>query len=237
MKSSPYLITLFFITCFSCQSIDDIDTNESSTKEDVNVANKSIALPTPAKRFENNMEWAAYLAAQAIITNANAKAQFINTINNSGFVKNVELENLLGQSVLDPSFRNAFEEQYVYFSNLSGCLRCPGGTVNPTGMESADCSGFCEYLMILLEENCLEIFLPNGFTSLSTTISSTAHPLNLDLLNDAYIHTENGINLKTISNTNVLTFINPLVVRPFINDVNDCEYDEYSEINFSLFLQ
>jgi len=234
MKKTPYLIIMLFFAFFSCEKPNEIEIVETSEEENSNSAHRDIDLPTSAEILENDMEWAAYLTAQAILTNESAKAQFMSALSNSEFVNIVRIEDLLGPNLINLSFRNAFEERFNYFDNLPDCGRCPGGRLDKP--EQVNCSGFCSYLKVLLNENCLEIVLPNGFNPNISVVSSTAHPLNLDAFNDAYIHTEDDVTYRIINNINVSTFTNPLVVRPFIDVLNGCKYDAYSELNFTYFL-
>ena len=236
MKDIHYLVVMLLFVFFSCETTSDFELHESSIENNEHHnTNRSIDLPTETELLENNMEWAAYLTAQAIITDRNARLQFIATLNSSSTTNVIKLEDLLGSHVINPAFRIAFEERFTYFANLPDCLKCPGGRLDKP--EHTNCSGFCTYLQELLDDNCLEIYLPHGFNTLYTTVSSTAHPLNTDPHNDAYIHLTDDVVFASINNLNLYSFKNPLVVRPYVDPLHGCKYDDYSGLDFTLFLQ
>lgn len=251
MKNKLYLIVLV-IGMFACE--------ESITPEPVELINLESSSrgnslgtydPLEAQRmdFENQMEWVAYMIASAVVTDADAKADFQDCINDygslSGISVRLKLKDLLGSPALEyRDFRSKFEELYYYYQNgaLDGCSRLIGGSPrplspsggNPIGIEPAPL--YISFITQIVFENCLEIYLPYGFSGSTNEVNSTAHPLNGNGFNDSYSHDSICVEGGTISPFNTHLLSNPLVVRPYRSIQEGCEYEQYPSLNFEEFL-
>ena len=252
MKNA-YLVLLLFIICVSCTKENFIENNETViTYEETSKSslNNRLAISPAPNPLENKMEWAAFLAAQAIVSDQDALEHFIDVItttpsNSQGDIV-IKLENLLGSNVIDSRFRNAFQDRFEYYNNgLNGssCGGRPSGGVHPPPIGDNSCSTvFCDYLRLLLDDNCLEIVLPDGFGQPNDAeifwVNSTAHPMNLHLFNDVYTHRTSSCftTSSVITNNNVDDYDNVILVRPYSSFLNNCDYESYS-IDFTLFLQ
>lgn len=96
---------------------------------------------------------------------------------------------------------------------------------------------FQQYLGLILEDNCLEIYLPNGFNTPIRNIISSAHPLLDQNFNyEAYKHVAE-CNIDPINITS-RTLGNIIIVRPYIGtgfpDTN-CTYTQF-DFDFTDFL-
>ncbi|WP_422106783.1 hypothetical protein [Winogradskyella sp.] len=244
-----YVLLVVFIIGWSC-------TKESTTEDHEQVkGNDSVKLTVSQKQatmtsgqsLENSMEWAAFLTAQAITTNQDAQEQFIEVLNASTGVgtlnSRITFEDLLGADISDTRFKEVFQERFEHYSSSLVCTPRPGGMGHPEPPigDNSCTTPFCNYLRLLLDENCLEIIFPNGFESNDvqiTNVASTAHPMTSDVFNDAYSHVTNScITMRSrITGRNVGDYNNLILVRPYSSLIDNCDYESYS-IDFTLFLQ
>lgn len=241
MKTSTLTLLCLLFFCLSCQKEDNPQAPTLNNKSIELQGKNRHAEPTAAEILENKMEWASYLIAHTLINDANAEAQFISLINASiNSTSTISLESLLGSHVSNTSFLDAFENSFLEFLSGENCLKCPKGDLQPDcqgGDCAFPCSSFCMFLTYLLEENCFEIYLPNGYDGTVDIVSSTAHPVNTDNENDCYIRDADDVLFDSINVLNMSTFENPIVVRPYDNlyMVDECDYSEFS-LDFTLFL-
>lgn len=263
------------IICFSCQDDNDIQIdNDLSNEIENNIVSSSAhresldrsVLVDGRITLRNAMQWAAFLTAETIWNDSNARAFFISSLGNSN---TLDLSILLDDTSIGSqgslAFRNAFEQEFERFSSGEAIASCGGNRLIPRGGPSlpqsgggnSNCTGvdpdddpfdFCpsefeRFVGYLIHANCLELYLPNGFNNNSSqSIVSSANPLKANRLeNTAYrLPFDCNNNSITIKNTNFNTFGNVITVRPFrpINIFLDdsCNYSEYSDIDFTEFL-
>jgi len=266
MKTQNILALFLLVFVLSACEKDEIQLPEASTEAN-QVITASSQEASPSSRifttdpgltleqieFENALQWVAYLTAN-VLKNYN-----------NGFV----LEELNTKSVyslndlLDPTgsyqtFNQNFRDAVFYAIHAEPDLEHEpdrpltgnGGSGITTTSEQTE--AFFEYI---LEDNCIELYFPNGTTNANLAYSSTAHPLNRDPFNDGFRYlaqpmTDIDGNLIYIVDADINEIYvqfhqNVIVARPNrnsgITNVGDpaknpaCDYGEYN-MNFDLFL-
>jgi hypothetical protein len=264
MKTPLKLIALVLIFNFSsCSEEELIETNIETQS---NIAKSTTYVNANVERLHNIMQWTAYLTTQVLLNSNEGRAQFENFYNN-GNTESIRLADLVGNSVQNESFKNALEDEfYRYILIPESCPEDPMRTSDrprpphPPGhpetlpgfiswtfntpdyvpghtIEEIHEERFQHYLELILDDNCLEIYLPNGYNTQVRNIRSSAHPLLDQNFNDeAYKH----ISECNVNTTNVTsrTLGNIIIVRPkrYTALVNsNCHYSQY-DFDFTDFL-
>lgn len=255
IKGVLFLLITFIMT--SC-NVNDIEIEEESEnlvfeKHKIENINKNALRSRNVKdeALQNRMQWLSYITAHTIINDVNARNQFRNEANNSTPLNIITLENLINNPV-NSSFKDAFKDVFLYnYYTTTPCTNGgrPRGRPQPVGVIGGIAPGsdfdtliFNNYISSLLENNCFEFYLPNGFFFLQSTgisnptnnpVLSTAHPLNNSDSNYGF----KSFNTCSVEDVNIDNSTSGLilVVRPFRSD-NNCSYSDYSVINFEDFL-
>jgi hypothetical protein len=248
VKNISVLLILFIL--FSCQNTNEFESelNDLNSLEELN---DSHATRVTEDELETQMHWVSFLIAKAIYDDADARQFFMNSFNSIGTTSTnvVSLEKLLNSSTYDNRFEQAFEAAfYYYFYPNSDCPddgRNPRGGPKPPG-SIGGCPGpnsrcldvyYVQYLEYLTKENCLEIFLPNGYDASEAQIYTTAHPLTNFGANEGYVMPEDCDNDLTISPFNLHMLTNVIVTRPYREGNGVCAYSDYSDVeDFTVFL-
>ena len=238
MKKYISLSALAMVLVFACQTNDDLETTETKTEVTNTRGLATPDEPTQAEIFENDLEWVAYLTAEAILFNEEAYNQFLEVYGQDENLDDViKLSELLGPDVLNQSFANAFEAMYEQFmNNPISCEFCPEGRLHPPS--GATCTGYCHFLKTILDDNCVELYLPSGLNTHVNEFGSSAHPINGDMFNDGYIHDSESVEFRIFSPLSIISVPNPIIARPYIvASDNDCDYASIYHISdFTLFL-
>ncbi len=253
-----FKIMRIFIGCLgmlllviSCENGESIDSDRIESIKYLKAEKHALDIPTSdfeseKEAFENRMEWIAYMTAQLLLKNNASKQQFIDAMNNSVHTNVVKLEELLSSSVDNQSFISDFETEFNFYQEEEvsryGCSRPSGRPTppNPPSVAAADFqpTDFELYVSSLLNDDCLELYMPNGYndgiaSESLVVIKSTAHPLDDYNSNYGYVHVGVCNILEEIidkfSNGNII------VVRPY-RKFNVCTYEEYADVNFRNFL-
>lgn len=201
--------------------------------------------------LQNRMQWVSYMTAHVIIHNVEARNQFRYEANNVSPASIIPLKNLI-DNPLNTTFKDAFKDVFLYnYYTTSPCTDGgrPRGRPQPVGVIGGvvpdaefDTLLFNAYVYSLLEHDCFEFYLPNGFFFLESTdtsnptnnpIFSTAHPLN-DSNNNYGFKNFNSCSVEEVEISDS-TFGFVLVVRPFRNSTG-CLYSDYPGIEFENFL-
>lgn len=256
MKNVSKLVLLLIILNFSsCSNEEVIET--SKTNSDVKylkTADDQISIEDI--RFENLMQWTAYLTTQVLINNDQWSEQFVSLNSNTGVIK---LEDLFNDNLLNTSFIDALEVEFDNHVLQTTSICDIGARSNdrptPPQLPGSSQSGiqilswtltfpvdeerwFEEYLELILDDNCLEIYLPNDYNILEMTAISSAHPLLDHNFNDlAFNHTSTcEIEYASVSD---ISLGNIIIVRPdrktYTYNLLDCSYSQYP-FNFTDFL-
>lgn len=272
MKNFPFKTIILLMIFFACQNDDIIEIEETlsnktetldknlttGTREFSDITIISPFFNNPTELLENKMQWAAFLTAEAILYDVNAANQF--NIRFDSISKTVKLSDLLIHNGIGiPHFRNAFREQFEFFDSGAADTQCNDGTRKPRGGPSlpdaagGTCGGcdpnnpdptsnFEKFVSYLIDQNCLEFYLPNGYNPFDREFTSSAHPLNNELFNEAFelpFDCSNNAEF-VISNFTLNNFENVIIVRPvktLLGVPNDpCFYPEYSDIDLTNFL-
>ncbi|MFD2565836.1 hypothetical protein [Pseudotenacibaculum haliotis] len=246
-------MALILAVGFSCQQENELELendliNYTTTSKAPPITNSSIDDP-----FEAQLQWVSFLTAKVIQQNPSARTQFMNLIGNI----NPDVVRLNDLLVDGSAFEIAFKHQFILHNGGNTDEKCPGGTKDPKGKPKppgaiGGCQeGFCldtlyqQYIEYLTQENCIEIFLPNGYVPTTILIYSTAHPLTNSNYNKGYILPEQCDGEITIYPFNLASLNNVLVARPYREvtitesggSTSTCSYNEYSSIiDFTYFL-
>lgn len=245
MRYYKYLYMLCIVAVgFSCSQENELEfenapINNTSTSKITTTPNNLASDP-----FEDQLQWVSFITANVILNKPDAREEFIAQI---GRVDPdvVKLEDIL---VDRSAFETAFKQQFLFYNGITDD-RCSGGTKDPKGNpKPPGAIGGCpedsclsnlyeEYIEYLIEQNCIEIYIPNGYTMTTIMIHSTAHPLTNDGFNEAYIVPEQCDGEFIISPFNINSLNNVLIARPYRGNDAACSYSEYSHItNFTDFL-
>ncbi|MEM7087617.1 MAG: hypothetical protein AAF489_15635, partial [Bacteroidota bacterium] len=196
--------------------------------------------------FEDNMQWAAFLTAYAVLDSDEAKSYLLDFIEVHG--NTFTLDQLFTSESGASDFEIAFEGSFELFFNPP-CKNCapvssgsnPGG-IGSTGQQYA----YETFRSFIVEENCLEIHLPSGmdlvFTESTTerqgSITTTAHPLVENASdNEGYKIFEAAIDSELVPQVdqNYLVNRNVILVRPYRESPN-CDYEAILVSDFTAFL-
>lgn len=258
MKNSKYifllLISTFIFSCSTEEAIeDDINSQtllfENEISQRITTNRNDFLQSDDAFELENKMQWVSYITAQVLKESARARNEFIEELNNSNTPKVLFLESMLNypndRKYFFSEFKRVFLRNYISPGSCSGAK--PEGGPHPNGelggRSTIDYNQvFEDYLSSILNDDCLEYYLPNGFAYFESTgtgnnsspIKSTAHPLNTSASNDGYLLDYNH-GLCGVEEIDLVDsepgFI--IVVRPFRSP--NCFYDEY-DFEFDEFL-
>lgn len=253
MRTTIILLTvlLLFFACENSNEAPEV-TNTENTEIPVDKSVKRSTSTDQVNQLENLMQWTSYLAARVLLRDSQAESEFIAAlIDNSSNIlpeaKIIRLRDLLppkSNGRPETAFKEAFREEFLYFLDNNwwdpngGCRMPRGGAPipDPTG-GGGDCVNYCLFEELILENNCLEFYLPLGYNPGINSINSSAHPLDTSGENDRFEHPGCGHNL-VINSSNLHQLSNVLIARPYrpVNFMNvQCSYDEYP-FDFTLFL-
>lgn len=250
MKNFNFLFFLLIAAIsFSCQNNESFELETTTLNSEDQLYSRGIDTSVnPHEEFENVLQWTSYIIATANSNSQNAEAIFIHLLNKSyqeGTPGVIQLSDLL-DTTTENRFEKAFKDAYFYyFHSTSDCD--DGGTRNPRGnptlgdppgIDPQNTSYFYNsYLNFILNESCLEIYVPNGYnTSVNNIIYTTSHPLDDSPDNEAYIIPEQCHDDVTIGAYNLHLFDNVIVTRPY-RQGNHCTYEEIDVDDFTQFLR
>lgn len=252
-----FLFSLLFLSINACNTDELLEENMESkiliTEERLGIVQQNNE---KEESLENKMQWIAYITAQALLESGEARRVFRDELNATGTPTTVSLRDLIGHTVTDASFLSEFKNQFLYYYHIdsgtsdAGCDGSgrPNGRPKPPGTIGGIPPGtdfnsyiFDLYVASILNDDCLEFYLPNGFmyiesignsNPMNTPIKSTAHPLRNETSNEGFYHTSTCFVTPITINDSIPGFV--LVNRPFREDIV-CPYDEYA-IDFEDFL-
>lgn len=245
-------VTLVLTSCDTPETSDETIKNEALLKkETANRSLEEVDWDNP-EEFENQMQWISYMAAQVLLRSEEARQLFQNEIYNSSGSNTIPLENLIGSDIADLSFKNEFRDEFLtnyHENNPCDGIGKPRNRPKPPGTIGGTAPGVDpndylvhHYYSVILDGNCLELYMPNGFAFLQATgtfnnvnipIKTTAHPLTFDNFNSGFIH-NNACSVQEIDVIDNSSSGLIIATRPYRNNSN-CLYDKYS-MNFEDFL-
>ncbi|WP_157957346.1 hypothetical protein [Winogradskyella tangerina] len=263
MTKIKFLLILLVATVIYCCSTNDI--NEESTEvefiegleskisntKDSDQQTDSFRTIDEIEDLELKMQWVSYLTAQVLFRDTNARRQFEEEFDFTDGIDVVALEDLIGDHAPYDHFRNTFKTEFLFhYHYTSGDGSSPCDVGKPSGRPAPIIDGgdlildddvlFNNYVDYLLNDDCLEYYLPNGLNTMTLggwglpgTYTSTAHPLTDSNNNYAFTHRS----LCNVSHSRVRpsTLGNIIVVRPFRTNTS-CPYTDYPQLNFTDFL-
>ncbi|MCF2876010.1 MULTISPECIES: hypothetical protein [unclassified Tenacibaculum] len=242
-KLNRFIILIFII--ISCNKEETEIVSELKNNLRFNKT-KSIDTAT-SNAFQAKLQWISFLVTETIIDNPTAKEEFINILNNSNVNNVIRLNDLFNPNNL--KFMNGLKKKFDWYQFQSlndGTVRPhnrprPGSGPTHSPITNQISSEFELYINSLLNEDCLELYLPNGIPSQTTSISilriiSSAHPLNnSNYNNEAYDFSNIRDTKATEINDTTRSYM--IITRPFRNaPPNNCNYQEYIGIDFKSFL-
>jgi len=268
IKHSMLIFLLIIISCETSDLTDEIATKESNEiqlhqNKDLksSIIYKSIKTNenySPSdnwdstQRLHNRMQWVSYMTAQVLLRSEDARILFQNELDNSSVSNTVALEKLLDPNLANLSFYNEFVDEFLL--NYHGSGTCdgigrprnrptpPGDTGGATEPQDLDAYLANAYITALLERDCLEFYLPNGFIFIHSTgpgpilsshIRSTAHPLSaIATSNDAFNHINSCFVDEITVDNSTNGFV--ILVRPYRSNTG-CLYENYY-VDFEDFL-
>ena len=266
MKMSKLLISCFLFLFLSCESnmetIETIELENETTILKGRITN--LGSIDPHAGFQKKLQWVSYIAAEVIMSDSSYRQEIYNYLQGR---ETATLEELIGRN----STLN-FKDQFIsilrdFLSLYPGRDEPVLGTQSPPlpiitcdeelGEEclapiNGDVTGTLTtiFLTSILENNCIELFFPDGINplvnqNLPFSITSTAHPLNYDDFNYGFMHSsvtsatsdDNGVTEINYVDNNYLNTVtdNVIVARPYTNN-STCTYPEFLLINLSAFL-
>ena len=251
-----FLTTLFIFSCSKDQIVDnDINLeepvlqNQVSQETKTNRNNSRETEEVIRRKLLNKMEWISYITAQVLNRSANARVEFREQLGNPNSSTALSLNSMLGNPSVNRQFRAEFKRIFIqnYMASGGSCTNGghPEGGPHPNGelggRSSIDYDQiFEDYISSLLDDDCLEYYLPNGFAYFESTtnnnsspIKSTSHPLSTSRVNSGFLFNDIVFcTVEPIRITGATTGI-IIVVRPFRSP--NCFYNEY-DFDFNDFL-
>ena len=256
----------------------DLETNLEFTKDTNKQTVLSLNQPqriNGSDEIELNAAWAGFVLAKMLRYDEDSARAIVGPQIVSN-VNIVPLSSILGPGS-NPAFVNGFRTHIAYYidhvwPDPDGEKDKPGFPLgenppnpsnNQTGTDyiakglgpngpDPNAPEVQEVMDILLDENCLEFYFPNGMNYNGTfTITSVAHPMNSNTTNYGLIRHFNlqndslpvigeiGTYTETIeiSPAYVDDGSNVIIVRPFKTLGEECSYSEYGNIDFHDFLR
>lgn len=245
MKNTIKLVftLLLLINVYSCETEETLEQEtQSETLERRGNGDGIEVLNNPAAiEIENRMQWVSYMTAQVILRDSGARQEFKDEVEDSGALNAFPIRNLLENDGRNLSFKREFRIEFFYhFNNTYGensedpCdgTGRPEGRPKPTGVlggMSLDVI-YQMYILSLLNDNCFEFYLPNGYAPLAPLGSSgfivpksTAHPMTNAISNEGFSHTSACYVSSITVDDNTPGVI--IVVRPFTDGIGCTYYD------------
>lgn len=165
-----FSLLITFYACDKEELLDDSVDKNTIENNNYKVSYEGISNETGTKK--SRMEWISFIAAQAILSNEDAKSRFITILGNSNKNKRVALEDLLGH---DNAFRSEFVSVYDYYLKdyTQNCVRVIGGLPQPDRDMDWDNTYESHLVNTILKDDNFELYLPNGYYASISRITSS----------------------------------------------------------------
>lgn len=203
--------------------------------------------------FERQMHWFSFISAEISILDPKVRDELkAYLLHNGG--SSITAAELIGPDTHNPIFDQAFYNRLHLYINGPGHPNTSSNTP-PHPIDPGPTGGLVSgndvdaYIAALLNENCVELYFPNGlnFRAIFPSITATSHPLTSSNANEGiafkYDMSIGGYDVQeTIVNPLYVEIVkNVFVARPFRTTFQSspgviCGYDEYSSIHFPDFL-
>lgn len=261
MKKIIPVMSLMLVFAFGSCEKENVDLNENESQNlEIVVTSKS-----DTETFERRMQWLSFITAKALANDVSHLSTFNNamTLNNtisantlfgggsfSGFeddFRELVLATLCSCGP-DPDHDPIKPDPPIIGNGFAGfgekfaseTDEDPWGDATPADYQAVD--DFINYIIV---DNCVELYFPNGSLNLVADykFTSTAHPLTSATSNDGikrFIAPFGGgcvggcTDDTTVNDGYVFRNNNVIVARPKVTYT--CGYGEYSEIDFTDFL-
>ncbi|WP_299709736.1 hypothetical protein [uncultured Tenacibaculum sp.] len=248
MNKSTLILLVSFLSFLSCSQDDNIlAENESAVEVNttIKLEKKSVREEeeVPFNFYESKLQSVSFLVSKTILNDENSLQLILNLLNGLDNPGRIRLHELFNTFNDNNSFVAAFESQYMFYYG-SGNFSCGGRPDEeeepPTlekGLHSVGVTSFESYLESIVDENCIELYFPNGFNEDELNVDfpiiiSSAHPLTTAQTNYAYINgPECKIKKSEITNRSEGNII---IAKPYISD--DCFYPNLIKPGFEFFL-
>lgn len=166
------LFLIMFVSFYSCEEKELLDQTSIENHSDFKINKSALDIQnedTDEENLENVMQWVSYLTAQALVRNESAESFFVNTLINRSQENAMSLSDLLDN---DNSFRNAFLEEFYYYSGTICRTPTPSGGPKPGDKPGSSTQGFL-YIDMLLNDYNFEFYIPNGYNQSLTSVKSS----------------------------------------------------------------
>lgn len=249
-------ILLIGLICFSCQNDTNLESeadifNSLSDQNSVTTTSKSISIID----LETEMHWVSFMIAKTVSDNSEAEQVLIDELNSS-HNNAISITLLLDDRLGNNTFEEAFRQTYMHFySNPFSTCRGSDGKPNTNYPVQTSNPGhqlfyipmvgkkvtYEDFIKFITEDHCLEINLPNGYSTNRGLAYTTAHPLTNDLENIAFRYPEDCGNRNIVQPFTLRGFDNLIITRPYTGTPyrgapTDCTYPEYDVADFTSFL-
>ncbi len=245
-KTNLILILIAMLIFAACENnLDVITDTTNSDEEKISLRNLEDDI------LQAQLQWTSFVISGMLLEDDEVlfRDQFQVISESEGTI-------LLSDLFADEIFTNRFAELIAFYflddpdTNANNATRPKNKPPKPPlGHPTED--GHLSILLNSIQSNeCVEIYLPNAldFGKESLQILSTAHPLNNDDINDAYMNEILFRNMDVFDvdiidaiNDFVGKNINIIVARPVIPDYtvtpgSDCDYSQFEVDDFTEFL-
>jgi hypothetical protein len=201
---------------------------------------------------EHGLAWAAFISAKILYnTNNTSERSFFNS--NYGSQSYVSYDDLVGSSAQHLGFKNKFINMltgYIGGTESSGKFGCPGDeddTPEEPVVDGGNMSVQAKvqlFLDFLTDDNCTELYFPVGMSLTGNVeVTAVAHPFGDDLTSNIGYRRINDLGCENteavVVNDQYITANNENIIVARLRKttgVIQCTYPEYSNIDFTLFL-
>ncbi len=252
MKPKFLLIAFATLLLFSCQpESNNLELHENHT---IDLTNAPSDYETAV--LENEMQWAAFVIADLVHHDTIHRSKLRNSLS---YTNTIPFEDLLGPNG-DRSFISDFKTALIDYIDINNPdpdhqIGTPPPPPPPpdhiTGISGEDFKD--QLLESLINDNCIELFLPKGVTNAASyNTSSTGHPLTTAMNNDGILWVENPFaddgsdaivlsyavttNYTYVQNSAIDIIISLRPVKDYSGTNFDCAYMQYNMIDFEDFL-
>lgn len=262
MRLLNYLLLLLLFTT-ACQNKNEridlepdpeiIIAETSNVEDETNTTVQRSKDEKPVNILELRMQWVSYITGRVLRYNNTARLEVLQLLPEGTEV--IALEDLL-ENRNPTEFSSSFIDMLELFITIIDENGKPGLAEDspPGGGGGSSSNPTLElvqlFLNYVLNENCIELYFPKGLSfTPEFEITSTAHPLTLENENYGYLRYYEPILIGeeeilveeiTFNPTYLNQADNIIIARPvrpdFIPDSQAvCNYEQYQEIDFTLF--
>ncbi|MDC8003036.1 hypothetical protein POV27_03180 [Aureisphaera galaxeae] len=261
MKKTLFPIAILLLIAVSFVSCER-ESSELTETQSPSLDLKTTSNPDPEEdcdseedMFERQLLWLSATTSRVLRYHPAARTEFLlaQGVSAEG---TLSAETLLGDTSTLDAFKAAFEEEFIYYLNPPD----PDSDNSPPKVPPVQGGApdanpdwiYQQYLSIILDSNCVELYFPTGLDlSGSFITTATSHPLTTQMCNEGIKRLYHqpfarpGLGSFTsfviVDDTYVANNDNVIVARPVrstgdASPFDPCLYNQYPGIDFTLFL-